>query len=462
LQYHQAPNFSDNHSSNTQYRSINHSFTVHFFLGSFFMIQNEDLLHYIWKYRLYRIPDLKSSSGERLEVISPGQHNHHAGPDFSNAKIRIGDTLWAGNVEIHIRSSDWHRHQHQVDKAYDNVILHVVAYHDQSIFRTDGTEITVLEIDKQIPQAISKNYEELMAGLNWIPCEKKIMLVDQNYINTCLTRVLMERLEEKSKLIEKLLVEVKGSWDDAFYITLARNFGFKINALPFEMLARSIPQSLLARYKDRPLQIEALIFGQAGFLDQKVKDIYPQLLKKEYCFLQKKHNLIPLDKYIWKYMRLRPHNFPSIRLAQFAALIIRSNHLFSEIIHERDIKFIAGMFNKLKINEYWNTHYRFDQDSAFSELTLGKEAINNILINTVAVFLFTFGLKTGSENHQERALILLESLKPERNAIIQRFQEIGVISVNASISQALIQLKKSYCDQKKCLSCNIGVKFMNK
>ena len=426
------------------------------------MIQNEDLLHYIWKYRLYQVPDLKSTLGESLEVISPGQHNHHAGPDFSNAKIRIGDTLWAGNVEVHIRSSDWNRHQHQHDKAYDNVILHVVAYHDQSIFRSDGTEITVLEIDKRIPQTISKNYEELMAGLNWIPCEKKIKFVDKNYINTCLTRVLLERLEDKSELIDKLLIEVKGSWDDAFYITLARNFGFKINALPFEMLARSIPQSLFARYKDRPFQIEALIFGQAGFLDTKVKDSYPQLLRNEYRFLRKKHDLTPLDKYLWKYMRLRPHNFPSVRLAQFAALIIRSNHFFSEMIHEKDIKLIVSIFDKLKLNEYWNTHFRFDQVSAFSELTLGKEAINNILINTVTVFLFTFGLKTDSESHKERALILLESLQPERNSIIQRFHEIGVNSVNSAISQALIQLKKSYCDQKKCLSCGIGVKFMNK
>jgi hypothetical protein len=426
------------------------------------MIQNEDLLHYIWKFRLYQLSDLKSTSGDRLEVIRSGQHNCHAGPDFSNAKIRIGDTVWVGNVEIHIRSSDWYRHQHQLDMAYDNVILHVVANHDQSIFRADGTEIAVLEIDKLIPQAISKNYEELMAGLNWIPCEKKIRFVDENYINTCLSRVLLERLEEKSELLEKLLIEVKGSWDDAFYITLARNFGFKINALPFEMLARSIPQSLLARYKDRPLQIEALIFGQAGFLNHKLKDTYPRLLRKEYHFLQIKHDLHPLDKYLWKYMRLRPHNFPSIRLAQFAALIIRSNHLFSELIHERDIKLIVCKFDKLKLNEYWNTHYRFDQDSAFLKLTLGKEAINNILINTVAVFLFTFGLKTGSEIHQERALILLESLKAERNSTIQRFHEIGVNAINAAISQALIQLKKSYCDQKKCLSCSIGVKLMSK
>lgn len=426
------------------------------------MIQNEDLLHYIWKFRLYHEPLLKTATGESLDIIRPGQHNQHAGPDFSNAKIRIGDTLWAGNVEIHIRSSDWYRHQHQCDRAYDNVILHVVAYHDQSIFRTDGTEIAVLEIGKLIPENISDNYEELMAGLSWIPCENKVKQVDNFFINTCLTRVLIERLEEKSEMIKALLDEVKGSWDDAFYISLARNFGFKTNALPFEMLARSLPQYLLARYKDRPFQIEALIFGQAGFLEIKLKDDYPQLLRKEYRFLRKKHDLIPVDRYLWKYMRLRPCNFPSIRLAQFAALIIRSNHLFSKIIDEMDIAVIISLFNKLKLNEYWNTHYRFDQECKHSAVTLGEEAINNILINTISVFLFAFGIKTGNVIHRDRAITLLESLKPERNAIIRRFNEIGINSSDSAISQALIQLKKSYCDQKKCLSCVIGIKILSK
>lgn len=407
------------------------------------MILNEDLLHYIWKFRLYHVADLKSTSGDSLEIIRPGQHNHHAGPDFSNAKIRIGDTLWAGNVEIHIRSSDWCRHQHQLDKAYDNVILHVVAQHDQEVFRTDGTEIAVLEIGNLVPEKIAENYEELMAGLNWIPCEKKISQVDELFLNNCLTRVLLERLEEKSELVNALLIEVKGSWDNAFYISLARNFGFKTNALPFEMLARSLPQSLLARYKDRPFQIEALIFGQAGFLDTRLKDSYPQLLRKEYRFLQKKHDLKPIDRYLWKYMRLRPCNFPSLRLAQFAALIIRSNHLFSKIIDERDLAFITSMFNNLKLNEYWNTHYRFDQECKHSAVSLGDEAIINILINTVSVFLFAFGLKTGSVIHRERGILLLESLKPERNAIIRRFNGIGINSSNSAISQALIQLKKS-------------------
>ncbi len=426
------------------------------------MILNEDLLHYIWKYRLYHIPDLKTTSGERLDIIRVGQHNVHAGPDFSNAKIRIDETLWAGNVEIHLRSSDWYRHQHQSDKAYDNVILHVVARHDQSIIRSDGTEIPTLEIGHLIPQKIIENYKDLMAGLNWIPCEKKIKAVDELYINSCLTRMLVERLEAKTELVYTLLSEVKANWDEAFYIMLARNFGFKTNALPFEMLARSLPQSLLARYKDRSYQIESLIFGQAGFLETKLKDAYPQLLRKEYRFLRKKHDLRPVDRYLWKYMRLRPRNFPSIRLAQFTALIIRSNHLFADIIEEKEPGIIPRMFEKLKPNEYWNTHYRFDQECRYFVSSIGAEAINNILINTVSVFLFAFGLRTGSEVHRERAIKMLENLKPERNAIISRFNKIGVNSDNAALSQALLELKKSYCDQKKCLSCEIGIKFLNK
>ncbi|MFA6946909.1 MAG: DUF2851 family protein [Pedobacter sp.] len=422
----------------------------------------EDLLHYLWKFRLFKERELKTSSGEHLDIIRPGLHNQHAGPDFENAKIRIGDTLWAGNVEIHVRSSDWHRHQHQFDRAYDNVILHVVARHDQAIFRTDGTEIAVLEIGNLIPENIRDNYFLLMAGLNWIPCEKKIREVDEFYIKNCLTRVLVERLEERTEQLTSLLTEFKGSWDDAFYITLARNFGFKTNALPFEMLARSLPQSLLARYKNRSLQIEALIFGQAGFLNSDFRDQYPRQLRNEYRFLRKKHDLNPVDNYLWKYMRLRPRNFPALRLAQFAALVFRSNHLFSKILDEKDIRMYSDMFSKLPLNSYWDSHFHFDRECRQFSTSLGAEAIDNILVNTVSVFLFAFGIRTGSEMYRERGISMLESLKPERNAIISRFNEIGVNSDNSAFTQALMQLKKSYCDQKKCLSCEIGIKFLNK
>lgn len=422
----------------------------------------EDLLHFIWKFRLFKMQQLKTADGDQVEIIRPGLHNHNAGPDFENAKIKIGDTLWVGNVEIHVNSSDWYRHQHQTDMAYDNVILHVVAKHDQEISRSDGSHIAVLEIEDLISEDIKQNYFMLMTGINWIPCEKKIKEVEHFYIKKCLSRLMLERLEERTEQLQELLTEFKGSWDDAFYITIARNFGFKTNALPFEMLARSLPQNLLAKYKNRPIQIEALIFGQAGFLNTGFKDKYPKLLRQEYQFLQKKHALKPVDKYLWKYMRLRPLNFPTLRLAQFSALIVKSNHLFSKILDEREISAIPILFSELQPAHYWQNHFRFEQISQHHSALPGRDAVDNIMINTIAVFLFAYGIKTSSEEYSERGIKILESLRPEKNALIRRFNEIGVGSDNSACTQALIQLKKSYCDQKKCLSCEIGFNFLNK
>lgn len=422
----------------------------------------EDLLHFIWKFRLFKSQQFKTTEAEKVEIIRPGFHNHNAGPDFENAKIKIGDTLWVGNVEIHVNSSDWYRHQHQTDLAYDNVILHVVGRHDQEVLRSDGTIIAVLELEDLISEEIKQNYFLLMSGINWIPCEKKVREVEHFYIKKCLNRVLIERLEQKTEQLQELLIEFKGSWDDAFYNIIARNFGFKTNALPFEMLARSLTQNLLAKYKNRPLQIEALIFGQAGFLNNNFKEEYPKLIRQEYQFLRKKHNLKPVDKYLWKYMRLRPCNFPTLRLAQFSALILKSNHLFSKILDERDISAIPKMFFNIQPALYWQSHYRFEQITGHHSASMGRDAIENVLINTVAVFLFAYGLKTGTEEYCDRGIQMLENLKPEKNALINRFTELGIKSDSAACTQALIQLKKSYCDQKKCLSCEIAYNFLKK
>jgi Protein of unknown function (DUF2851) len=436
----------------------------------------EDLLHYLWKFRLFNNHELKTADGEILEIISTGIHNKHAGPDFENAKIHIGQTLWAGNVEIHLRSSDWSRHQHQYDKAYNNVILHVVYQHDQQILRTDGTEIPVLVVENLIPPTIANNYTQLMQGLNWIPCEKLLVNVDSFHVKNWLSRVLIERLEEKTRLVNARLTEYKGSWDDAFYIIMARNFGFKVNAVPFELLARALPQQILAKHKNNPLQIEALIFGQAGFLNENqainhlkaaiysnkdIKDEYAKKLKREYQFLQKKYKLTSVDKYIWKYMRLRPQNFPTIRLAQFAALIIKSSHLFSKILEIKDVKMIKKLFYDLPVNVYWHTHYRFDAEASGSSTQLGEQSVNNILINTVAVFLFAYGKSTDDVSYINRAMALLENVSAEANQIINRFKQIGIESDKAYASQALLQLKKTYCDEKKCLHCGIGIKLIN-
>ena len=423
------------------------------------MTFTEDLLHYVWKFRLFNQQNLLTDCGLPVEIISNGLHNHHAGPDFENALIRIGDTTWAGNVEIHIRSSDWERHNHQLDPAYNNVILHVVYVCDKEVFRENHTSVPQLCISG-IPETVISNYVNMMHGLNWIPCEKQIGEVDEFVVKSWLYRVLIERLERKCENFKVLLEEYKGSWDDAFYVMLARNFGFKTNALPFELLARSLPQQVLAKHKNNPLQIEALVFGQAGFLEQKFTDDYPKQLRREYTFLRKKYELSSVDHYTWKYMRLRPQNFPCVRLAQFAGLIFKSSHLFSHVLEVKSAAEISKLFEELPLNSYWETHYRFDAISENSSKQIGNQSINNILINTVAVALFAYGRHVGQQSFIDRSIDLLEHIPAERNQVISRFGEIGFRPVNADHSQALIQLKQSYCDAKKCLHCGIGVKLL--
>lgn len=424
------------------------------------MIFPEDFIHYLWKYSLFCKQAYQTATAESLEVISVGFHNMNAGPDFESAKIKIGSTLWIGNVEIHLKSSDWIRHQHQFDPAYENVILHVVYSHDQNIYRSDGTEIPVFEVKGLIPSHIADNYSELMAQMAWIPCERFISNIDSIHLKNWLSRILVERLEEKSKQINELLVEYKGSWEDAFYIMLARNFGFKTNALPFEMMARTLARQLIAKYKDKPLQVEALVFGSAGFLNEMFSEVYPNAIMQEYRFLKKKHGLKAIDKYLWKYMRLRPRNFPTLRLAQFSALILKSNHLFSKIKAENDIKNIFRFFKDIPINKYWDNHYRFGKECPNSSSSLGDEAINNIIINTVVAFSFAYGLEHDDKDQLNKSISLLEKIEAENNSFIKRFVELNCIPENAAQSQALIQLKKSYCDKKKCLSCGIGIKIL--
>lgn len=421
----------------------------------------EDFLHYLWKFRLFNRTELKTISGIPIQVLDTGIQNTDAGPDFDCARLRIGETLWGGNVEIHLLSSDWDKHQHFKDKSYDNVILHVVFQYDAPVFRTDGSEIPTLELQNRIPEGIQNRYEELMQNMNWIPCEKQMGQLDEIHIKSWLSRVLIERLEDKAKTVNALLDEYKGSWDDAFYVMLARNFGFKINALPFEMLSRSLPQQILARHKQNALQIEALIFGQSGFLDDKLSDSYPASLRKEYRYLQKKYSLEPLDRFIWKFLRLRPQNFPSMRLAQFAALVIKSNHLFSRVIETCDTPALKALLVNLPVNNYWKTHFRFDKETTAISAQIGEEAIHNILLNTVSLFLYSYGKYTGNKTFISKALSLLESLPPEINYITRRFTDIGIKFDKADVSQALLQLKKYYCDEKKCLNCGIGIKLLN-
>ena len=425
------------------------------------MLFTEDFLHYIWKFRLFNRLNLRTTQGEELEVYSAGLHNSHAGADFQNARIRIGETTWAGNAELHISSSDWHKHGHTTDSAYDNVILHVVYRDDEPLIRPDGKHVPTLELKDRIPPGLYNNYHNLVFGNQAIiPCEGTIATVDGLTMQNWLTRILVERLEKRSEAVITALNLNRGDWEETFYQFLAANFGFKTNALPFELMAKALPQSILAKNKNNPMQIEALIFGQAGFLSNDLQDAYPLSLKKEYDYLCKKYSLQPIENHLWKFLRMRPQNFPTIRLAQFAALVVQSNHLFSKILEVSDVNLLRNLFNNLKINEYWETHYRFDKESKAAGKSLGRSAVDTILLNTVVLFLFSYGRHMKLQQFTNRALKLLESLPAEQNNIIADFINLGVNIKTAFESQALLELKNNYCDYKKCLQCGVGIKIL--
>lgn len=420
----------------------------------------EAFLHYLWKFKLFNQLDLKTTEGESLKVVHPGQHNSDSGPDFFNARLKIGTTSWAGNVEIHGKSSDWYKHNHQQDKAYDNIILHVVYEDDQQVLRNNSTPVPTLELRNKFNKKLWKNYEALIESDQWIPCEKKIAAVDSFTVDNWLDRLLAERLQEKTQVIIDSLRFASNSWEECFYHLLAKNFGFKLNALSFELLAKSLPVAYLGKHKNNLMQVEALLFGVAGMLEKDFKDEYPQQLQKEFNFLQKKFQLKPLLLHQWKFLRLRPANFPTLRLSQFAQLIHRSSGLFSSCIEEDSLKKVKAMF-EVSSSSYWNTHYNFDKASKSTNAKdLGEVAIDNILINTIIPFLFAYGVQRGSENHRERALKWLEGLKPESNGILKKWAGLGVIPAHAGHGQALLQLKNGYCDGKKCLLCSIGNKLI--
>jgi len=425
------------------------------------MLFPEDFLHYIWKFRLFDKQELKTNDGEYLEIFSAGIQNFDSGPDFQNARIKIAETTWAGNVEVHLSSSDWQKHNHHKDNAYDNVILHVVYRDDVPLMLSDGRKVPTLELKDRIPDDLYNRYHKLIFGnQSIIPCEANIGSIDSLTMHNWLTRVLIERLEKRTANVFNTLNLNKGDWEETFYQYLVANFGFKTNALPFELLAKSLPQLTLAKHKNNPIQIEALIFGQAGFLNAEFKDEYPAMLKTEYEFLQKKYKLKPIENHLWKFMRMRPQNFPTIRLAQFAALIIKSNHLFSKVLEIKDVKEFRNLFIRINVNPYWDNHYRFDVESALSVKTLGQSSVDVLLLNSLVLFLFSFGKHNGTQHYINRSLQLLEHLPKENNKVVEEFITLGVNIKTAFESQALLELKNNYCINKKCLHCAVGNKIL--
>jgi len=415
----------------------------------------EEFLHHIWKFRLFNQLNLQSTAGETIEIVKVGNPNFDAGPDFFNAKLKIGNTLWAGNVEIHINASDWKKHLHQHDKAYDNIILHVVYNADELVYRTSGEKIPTIALREKIEKNIFQNYLNLKSNNDWVPCEKQINSVPELIINNTLDRLLLERLERKSTSITASLKINNNNWEETFYQHLARNFGFKTNSEPFELLAKSLPSIFLAKHKSSLLQIEALLFGQAGLLDEHFEDKYLLALQNEYVFLKKKLKLHSIDAHLWKFLRLRPVNFPTIRIAQFSNLIFNSTHLFSKIIETEKYDDLKKLLN-VEVSPYWQNHYVFDKSSTFKTKHLGEDSVNNIVINTIVPFLFVYGKHKDEVQYVERGLKFLEQTSGENNSIINKWEALKLPVKTAYSTQALLQLKNEYCNHKKCLSCNIG------
>ena len=424
------------------------------------MVTREEILHYIWKFKFYDASDLKTNSGESIEVIDCGVWNQNSGPDFFNAKVIIDGKKWAGNIEIHRASDEWVKHQHHTDTAYNSVILHVVEKINQPVFNEKGEEIPQLEI--KIPTTISNNIQQLFEENHNIACCEIIPDLPKISVNSWLSALSLERLERKTKTIFFHLERYNNSWEETLYVMLARNFGFGLNSDEFERVALSLPLNYIKKHNDNLLQIESLLFGQAGMLEnENIKDKYYNELRDEYHFLSKKFSLKPLNNIHFKSLRVRPQGFPHVRIAQLAALFYQTDNLFSKIIEKDNYKLIRMLF-QAKVSPYWLTHYTFGKESPEAKKFLSDNALDIILINTVVPILFAYGKKMNQEVYCDRALQILEELRPEKNSIISDFKLCGIKAQNAMESQALIQLYKEYCVPKKCIYCRFGHIFLSK
>jgi len=419
----------------------------------------EEFLHYLWRNQLLNPSNLHTTDGQEIQVLSPGQSNTDSGPDFVAAKVRIGDTLWAGQVEIHIRSSHWEMHGHQRDAAYGNVILHVVYEHDREVFDQNGNPIPVLEVNGRFRKELLSTYLRLMESGNWVPCKGLIRAAEREVLPFWLNRLAVERLERKSDEVLHYLQYFQNDWDQTLYFLLARNFGFKINATPFGLLAQRTPLKVLLRISDKLFSIESILFGQAGHLSNDLTDDYPRSLLAEYRHQKTKYNLEPLDAHLWKFSKLRPQNFPTIRISQFAGLLSQANHLFgmiTDILHPDEV---VSRF-RVKASEYWDTHYTFEKESPKISKALGIDAIHNILINTLTPVMFVYGKQNMRPEICDRALEWLFRIPAESNSVISNWASAGISARNAAESQALLELKKYYCTPKNCLRCAIGTAIL--
>lgn len=421
----------------------------------------EEFVQTVWKYQLFDRNNLRTTNGSNIEIIHQGFLQHHSGPDFSAARILIDGMLWIGNVEIHVTSKEWNQHRHFLDPAYDNVILHVVYSDDKEICKTiTGRELPCLEISKRIPGDILERYEQLANDFRVFPCAKYWKKIPNSEINAWLIQLALQRIEEKLEPVKSRLSDTKFHWEQVCFELLAKQLGFHVNAEPMLRLARSLPIEIIQKNADKPRLIEALLYGQAGMLNRKFVDDYPNQLKQDYSFLKKKYQLKEIDQSTWKFARLRPLNFPTIRIAQLAAILSHQTSFFYSCLTMHDANSLSDIFKK-QINEYWYNHYVFDKESKWSSKTLGQDSIDNILMNTIILLWFTYGQQKNESTYVSKAVEYLEKAKPENNVYTNMFNELEFKFNSAIQTQGVRFLWENYCDEKKCLNCSIGIKSLN-
>lgn len=427
----------------------------------------EILLHYCWKHKIFPLRELTTTDGHVVEVIDPGLHNRHAGPDFFNAKVRINGTLWVGNVEIHEKSSDWYAHGHHHDNAYNNVILHVAEVIDVDVQTSDGQFIPQMQFEVQ--SEVKEYYRELLSEDQYPPCYRIIPGLTRLLVHSWMSALQTERLEQKTEAIRQRVQQCEGSWENGYFMTLARNFGFGVNGDAFELWSKSIPLMAVAHHRDDLFQIEAIFMGQAGLLEldmiplryqqDALQEGYFTKLRNEYLYLQHKFNLTPMNGSLWKFLRLRPQNFPHIRISQLATLYYEQRAGLSQLIACENIEQLRDCLTTY-VTPYWETHYTFGSISCKMEKHLSPSSLNLLMINTAIPMLFAYGRYHMKEMLCDRAFDFLEQLKAENNHITRMWQSCGLDVMNAGDSQALIQLKKEYCDKKDCLRCRFGYEYL--
>lgn len=420
----------------------------------------EDFLHHLWKFKKFDTLNLKTFNGEEITIINVGQYLELSGPDFFNAQISIGNQKWAGNVEIHLKSSDWYVHHHERDEAYENVILHVVWEHDTEIFRKNNSEIPVLELKKYVDAETIVNYQSLIAPKSWVFCEKQLNEIPQFVLKNWQERLFFERLERKSNPIFELLEQTNQDWEAVLFCLLAKNFGLNTNGEIFLKIAQSIPFSIIRKESFEVENLEALLLGTAGLLDLEKEDNYFQDLKFRYFYLLHKYQLEKKIIEPVQFFKHRPDNFPTIRLSQLANLYHNQQNLFSKICTSTSIQHIYETLN-VSASNYWQNHYQFDKESPKKKKQLSKSFIDLVIVNTIIPLQFAFGKSQGKEISED-LIQLLDEVASEKNAILDKFSSFGIKSKNAFESQSLLQLKNEYCNKSRCLECAIGMELLKK